>query len=111
MRSPAWLLSGLTGSVAGELELTRGRFIFETRDGRRIIDAPLGELTAVTFPWCYFDGGMRVRIGAETDRLSFARLANLPDHSGEAADAGDIRSARRFGAVWKSALAAVITRR
>ena len=111
MRSPAWLLSGLTRSAAGELRLTHGRFIFETRDGRRILDAPLGEISAVTFPWYYFGGGMKVRIGTDTYRLSFARPANLPEHSGEAADAGGIGSARRSGAAWKSALAASTTRR
>ena len=111
MRSPAWLLSGLTRSVAGELKLRHGRFIFETRDGRRIIDAAIGELSAVTFPWYYFGGGMKVRIGMDSYRLSFARPANLPDHSGEADDAGDVGSARRSGAAWKSALAASITSR
>ena len=111
LRSPAWLLSGLIHSVAGELELTQGRFTFESHDGRRIIDAPLGELSAVTFPWYYFGGGMKVRIGTDTYRLSFARPGNLPDHFGQAADAGDIASARRSGAAWKSALAAVIPSR
>lgn len=110
-RSPAWLLSGLTRSVAGELRLTHGRFIFEARDGRRILDAALGELSAVAFPWYYFGGGMKVRIGTATYRLSFARPANLPDHAGEATDAGDIGSARRSGAAWKSALAASIRSR
>jgi hypothetical protein len=111
MRSPAWLLSGLTGSVAGELELTQACLIFETRDSRRILDAALSELSAVTFPWYYFGGGMKVRIGMETYRLSFARPGNLPDHFSEAADAGDSGSARRAGAAWKSALAALITSR
>ena len=111
MRSSAWLLSGLTGSVAGELELTQERFIFETHDGRRILDAPLGDLSAVTFPWYYFGGGMRVRIGAETYRLSFTRPGNLPDHSGEASEAGDIGGGRRAGAAWRSALAALIASR
>ena len=111
MRSPAWMLSGLTGSVAGELKLTQSRFIFETHDGRRILDAPLSELSAVTFPWYYFGGGMKVRIGSETHRLSFARPGNLPDHTGEAADAGDIRSSRQWGSAWKSALADLNTRR
>ena len=50
---------------------------------------------------------MKIRIGTETYRLSFARPANLRDHAGEAADAGDIRGGRRSGAAWKSALAAV----
>jgi hypothetical protein len=58
-------------------------------------------------PQCHFGGGMKIRIGTETYRLSFARPANLRDHAGEAADAGDIRGGRRSGAAWKSALAAV----
>ena len=111
MRSPAWLLSGLIHSVAGELELTQERFIFETRDGRRIIDAPLSDLSAVRFPWYYFGGGMKVRIGTETYRLSFARPGNLPDDFGEAAEKGDLGSGRHVGAAWKSALTASITRR
>ena len=108
LRSPAWLLSGLTGSVPGELTLAHGRLAFETRDGRRMFDAALGELAAVTFPWYYFGGGMRVRIATDSYRVSFARPGNLPEDPGEP---GDIRSARRAGAAWKSALGAVITNR
>ena len=88
--------------------LTQGRLVFEAHDGRRIIDAALGEISAVTFPWYYFGGGMKLRIGMDSYRLSFARPGNLPDDPG---GAGDVRSARQSGAAWKSALAASITHR
>ena len=88
--------------------LTRGRLVFETHDGRRLLDATLGELSAVTFPWYYFGGGMKLRIGMDRYRVSFARPGNLPDDPG---GPGDISSARRSGAEWKSALAPSITNR
>ena len=109
IRSTAWLLSGMTGSVAGELTLSHGRLVFETDDGRRLLDAAQGEISSVKFPWYYFGGGMKLRIGTNKYRLSFARPGNLPEEFGE--HAGDIRSARRSGAEWKSALAASITHR
>lgn len=107
LRSPAWLLSGFTRSVGGELALAQGRLAFETGDGRRIFDAELGELSAVSFPWYYFGGGMKLRVGASSYRVSFARPGNLPDLPGEP---GDIGSARGAGAAWKSALASVTGR-
>ncbi len=110
IRSPAWLLSGLTRSVAGELTLTNGRIVFETRDGARLLDAALSELTSATFPWYYFGGGMKLRIGSETYRLSFARPGNLPEYSAPD-DGGDMRSSRQSGAEWKAALTALMTPR
>ena len=110
IRSPAWLLSGLTHSVAGELMLAQGRLVFKTPDGRRIFDVALRELSAVTFPWYYFGGGMKLRIGTNTYRVSFARPGNLPEDFRESA-AGDIRSARESRAVWKTALTPVLTGR
>ena len=111
MRSPAWLLSGPTRSVAGELRLTGGRLVFETRDGQRKLDAALGDVSAVTFPWYYFGGGMKLRIGTDNYRISFARPGNLPEDFGENASVGDIASSRQTGAAWKSALADSITKR
>lgn len=107
MRSPAWLLFGITQSVAGELILMQGRLAFEAHDGRRIIDAAVTDISGVNFPWYYFGGGMKLRIGADSYRVSFTRPGNLPDHSAEVDDAGDLRSGRQSGAAWKSALAAL----
>ena len=104
------LLSGLTGSAAGELRLTQGRLVFETHDGRRLLDAALGEISAVKFPWYYFGGGIKLRIGTDNYRLSFTRPANLPEDFSES-HAGDISSGRQSGAAWKSALADSIASR
>ena len=109
MRSPAWLLSGFTRSVAGELVLKHKRLVFAAHDGRRLIDSALGDVTGVRFPWYYFGGGMKLRIGMETYRLSFARPGNLAEDFRENA-VGDVASARQNGAAWKSALAELITR-
>jgi hypothetical protein len=111
MRSPAWLLSGMTHSVAGELMLREGRLVFETRDGRRILDASLGDISAVKFPWYYFSGGMKIRIGMNTYRFSFARPGNLAEDFSKDARTGDIGSGRRSGAAWKSVLADSIVAR
>ena len=108
MRSPAWLLYGMTRSVAGELVMTQERVAFEKSDGSRVFDAPLGDITAVKFPWYYFGGGMKLRIGTNVYRVSFARPGNLPD---DVEQAGDIGSARRSGAEWKTALTASIRNR
>ena len=104
LRSPAWLLSGLTRSVAGKLLLTGKRIVFEASDGRRLLDAALADVSEVKFPWYYFGGGMKLRIGTDNYRISFARPANLPEDFSENA-VGDIRSSRDSGAAWKSALA------
>ncbi len=110
LQSTAWLLSGLTRSVAGELLLTKGRIVFVTREGHQIFNAALGDVSAATFPWYYFGGGMKLRVGTDTHRLSFTRPGNLPELS-EPAEHGDIVSGRRAGAAWKAALAALITSR
>jgi hypothetical protein len=52
---------------------------------------------------------MKLRIGKDAYRVSFARPGNLPEDYGERA--GDIRSSRETGSMWKSALAASIARR
>ena len=111
LRSPAWLLSGFTKSVAGELMLTDQRLIFQTHDGDRVFDTALSEITALKFPWYYFGGGMKLHIGTNNYRISFARPGNLPEDFSESASVGDIGSARRSGAVWKSALTASIKSR
>ena len=65
----------------------------------------------MTFPWYYLGGGMKLRIETKTYRISFARPGNLPEENGERAAVGGIGSSRESGALWKSALAAVISPR
>jgi hypothetical protein len=105
LRSPAWLLSGFTRSVAGKLTLGGGRIVFDTHDGRRLLNAALADVSAVKFPWYYFGGGMKLRIGTKVYRISFARPGNLPEDFGENAHLTDIGGGRKSGAAWKLALA------
>lgn len=93
-----WLLDGLTGSVPGALRLAHGRIAFTTDDGRRVFDVPLSSVSEVKFPWYYFGGGVKLRIGAESYRLSFVQPNNVAGQS-------DIFGGRRAGKAWKAALA------
>lgn len=110
-----WLLKGLTGSEPGRLRLTRERLRFSTRAGL-LFDVPLQEVREVTYPWYYFGGGMKVRVGDVQHRFSFVR-PNGAEHAvgralGEAGDPaalvvaagkiGDIRSGRALGRHWRA---------
>lgn len=91
----AWLLVGITGTVPGVLELTDGRLSFTTRE-RRLFDVPLPEVSNIVFPWYYFGGGVKFRIGANSYRISFV----------EPNDTWAIGEGRRAGKAWKSVLVA-----
>ena len=114
--SHVWLLKGLTGSAAGRLELKRDRLRFSTRAGV-LFDVPLRDVSGVTYPWYYFGGGMKVRVGETQYRFSFVR-PNGAEHAigralGEAGNPaallvaggkiGDIRSGRALGRRWRAA--------
>lgn len=107
----AWLLIGITRSTPGVLESADGRLLYTTEE-KRVFDVPLAEVTDVDFPWYYFGGGVKFKIGTESYRLSFVQL---DDGSGEApyktefgnADAffaAGIFGGRRAGRAWKSVL-------
>lgn len=119
LRTPAWLLVGLTQSVPGLLELADGQFAFTTAE-ERLFDVPLSQVSEVNFPWYYFGGGVKFRIAAERYRLSFVRPNDAGDIPGRLAagtegggaaallTAGrkimDIGEGRAAGKAWKSAL-------
>jgi hypothetical protein len=122
LRTPAWLLVGLFGNRPGVLALADGRLTFDTEEGR-VFDAPLAEVTAVTYPWYYFGGGMKVTVAGTRYRLSFVRpngaediptrlLGPLDDLQGlliAGRKFADVRSGRQAGKAWKAALAAALT--
>ena len=54
------------------LELADGRLGFTTEEGR-VFEAPLEEVTDVTFPWFYFGGGVKLTVAGTRYRLSFVR--------------------------------------
>lgn len=121
LRTPAWLLVGITGSTPGVLELAGGHLAFTT-EGGRVFDVPLRELSNVKFPWYYFGGGAKFSVGGDDYRISFVRPNDAGDvpgrllagteFGGPAAllTAGrkvlDIGEGRRAGKAWKAVLAA-----
>lgn len=122
IRTPAWLLVGLTRSTPGVLEFADERLGFTTENGR-LFHVPLTELTDLKFPWYYFGGGVKFTVGAERYRLSFVRpndaddvperlLSRRQDRKGGALLAAgllDIGEGRRAGRAWKSVLTSVAT--
>jgi hypothetical protein len=94
--SSAWLLEGITGAVYGNLKLVNKRLSF-TIGERKIFNVPLSEVKNVVFPWYYFSGGVKFRIGAGKYRLSFVEPNCGPGYP-------DISGGRRIGKIWKSLL-------
>ncbi len=93
-----WLLTGITGSVFGHLTFANGRIAFTTNDGC-VFNVPLSEVSDVEFPWYYFGGGVKFRIGADSYRLSFVQPNNVAGYP-------DIGEGRRACKVWRSLLVA-----
>lgn len=118
--TPVWLLVGITRSVPGVLELADGHFAFTTEEGR-VFDVPISAVSEVKFPWYYFGGGVKFKIGADSYRLSFVRpndASDIPVHLFDEPEFGapaalltagrkglDISEGRRAGKIWKSVLA------
>jgi hypothetical protein len=104
----------MTRSLTGILESGGGRFAFITED-ERVLDVPLSEVTDVKFPWYYFGGGIKFKIGTENYRLSFVQPndgSEVPYHllakttfgsPSEFRPAGIVEG-RRAGNAWKSVL-------
>lgn len=135
LRTDAWLLRGIS-SIPGELRLAAGTLSFTCRGTgsawpfqlRKLAHAvhqpqlhatleqgksfelfrwPVNELTAAQ-PWYYFGGGLLLRHEGVTLRFSFGEPASNSDGIGSAADQlSEVRSMRRVGALWVSALASV----
>ena len=86
----------MTGSEPGHLELRGGRLIYSpTDDSRPGFDVPLLEVTDINFPWHYFGGGFKMRIGGEQFRFSFVEPHN---------ESADIGGGREAGKAWKKIL-------
>lgn len=94
MFSSVWKLKGLTGSESGDLELRSGHLIYTPHMGVGF-DVPLTEVQDITFPWYYFGGGFKMRIGNDNYRFSFIKPHDEYANIGEA---------RATGKAWKRAL-------
>ena len=97
LRTPAWLLVGLTRSVSGELIACRGRLRFQAANVT-LFDCPLATVRHVHVPWYYFGGGVHFTIEASPYRLSFVRP------NSEGGSIFDISAGRRAGKAWKQIL-------
>jgi hypothetical protein len=118
LRTPVWLLVGMTGSRPGILEFADGVIAFTGEEGR-VFEAPLAETSGLAFPWFYFGGGMKITVKGTAHRISFVRPNGAEVVSArllEMAGAGplalltvqrkiaDIGDGRRAGKAWKAAL-------
>lgn len=126
MRSPAWLLLGVS-SLPGELRGRGGRIAFtahgtgsawpfqlrrlerrlgtpgicdaiEARRSVRCFDWPLAEVAA-RFPWYEFGAGMRLQHGGQTLRFGFGRPGNMRIMQHNYIPLGGVRNMR---AHWRS---------
>ena len=117
LRTPAWLLEGITVSVPGVLEHADGRLAFTTDRGR-VFDLPVSEVGDVHFPWWYFGGGVKLTAHGKRHRISFVRPNDADDIPGrlmarDGNPAGlltagqkllDIGEGRRAGRAWRDVL-------
>ena len=96
MFTQVWRLSGLTGSEPGHLEFRGGRLIYSPIDESLPgFNVALQEVSDINFPWHYFGGGFKMRIGGEQYRFSFVEPHN---------ELADISGGRETGKAWKKIL-------
>jgi hypothetical protein len=107
--TPIWLLIGMTGNVPGVLELADGRLSFTTEEGR-VFETPVSGVSEVKFPWYYFGGGVKFKVGTASYRISFVK-PNGPGRLRGAAGiltigrmVSDFGKGRKAGKAWKSVL-------
>ena len=91
-----WRLSGMTGSEAGHLKFQHGRLSYAPVEaGKPGFDVPLTQIHDINFPWHYFSGGFKMRIGGVQYRFSFVEPHN---------ETADIGIGRETGKAWKKLL-------
>ena len=69
LRSPVWILVGMTVSRPALLELAGGVLALTDEEGR-VFEVPVSAVTSVTFPWYYFGGGVKLTVGGTRHRIS-----------------------------------------
>jgi hypothetical protein len=126
LATPAWLMAGRLRNVPGVLAAGDGKLTFVTDDGP-VFAVSCGEVGAVTWPWYWFGGGCKIRIGGAEYKITFVRPNGAGDVSPSLLDVGaalgavltdaaapahslrgiaDVRTGRRAAAAWKEALPA-----
>jgi hypothetical protein len=126
LATPAWLMAGRLRNVPGVLAAGDGKLTFVTDDGP-VFAVSCGEVGGVTWPWYWFGGGCKIRVGETEYKITFVRPNGAADVAPSLLDVGaalgaaladaaapthslrglaDIRSGRRAAAAWKEALPA-----
>ena len=96
MYTSIWRSIGINGSESGHLHLKDARLIYTPNDETKAgFDVSLSEIQELSFPWHYFGGGFKVRIGTEQYRFSFIEPHN--EHA-------DIVGGSETGKAWNTAL-------
>jgi hypothetical protein len=109
LETRAWLLGGaLAGNVEGVLRLAGRRLNFTGPSGQ-VFDAPLDDVRDVTFPWYYFNGGLKLRIGMKRYRVSFVEPVRGDGDLSALFGLGGVAEGRRAGRLWRQILGAVST--
>lgn len=88
IESEAWLLVGITRSLAGWMVLEDEYVAFADEEGHVHFSTPLAEIERVWSPWYYFGGGLKIRIDGIAFRITFTRPNDQP---------GGVRRPLRFG--------------
>lgn len=122
IESEAWLLVGMTRSLAGWMVLQDECVAFADENGHVHFSTPVAQIERAWSPWYYFGGGLKLRIDGKTFRITLTRPNDQPggaqrplrfgsDPCGisTAAFAGskfkDIFRGRQLTRCWKAALA------
>lgn len=109
----AWLLRGI-GNTPGWLWLGNERLAFLTPD-EVVFDVSRSQISAITFPWYYFSGGMRLTAAGQRYKIAFV-LPNDAEYpqgspleprvglSGLALKGASLREGREVGRRWRELL-------
>jgi hypothetical protein len=73
--SPAWLIGGLK-NVPGYLAGGLGRLAFVS--DTPVFDVPMDQVSDVTWPWYWFGGGFKARVGGQLYKVTFVRPNGMP---------------------------------
>jgi hypothetical protein len=123
--TPAWVMAGWGRNVAGVLVAGDCRLAFLTEEGP-LFDAPITEVTEVSWPWHWVGGGVKLRAAGTPYKITFilpngaqqappsliesgialvtVAAGAVPSHS--LAGFVDIRGGRAAGRRWKEVLPA-----
>ena len=78
IESEAWLLVGMTRSLAGWMVLEDECIAFADEDGQVHFSTPLAQIERAWSPWYYFGGGLKLRIDGKTFRITLTRPNDQP---------------------------------